>query len=62
MSQFKQYLGDSVYADYDPVAESIVLTLENGDFACDKIYLDATVLRAMDNYRAWLKAQEEPKP
>jgi hypothetical protein len=66
MSEYKQYLGDSVYADV--IDGGIVLTTENGypDDPRNSIYLERQVLRMLDEYRAWLssmvneaKAREE---
>ena len=50
--QFKQYLGDSVYADFDGF--SIVLTTENGYEATNRIVLEPNVLRTFENYQKWL--------
>ncbi len=49
----KQYLGDSVYADFD--GYGITLTTENGFGPSNTIYLESAVLQAMDDYRAYLK-------
>lgn len=46
MSSFKEYLGDSVYADFDGFA--IVLTTENGDGASNTIVLEPQVLNALN--------------
>jgi len=57
-SKFKQYLGDSVYVDFD--GAGLWLTTENGypDDPRNKIYLEPEVILALDRYRAWLKAQK----
>jgi len=52
MSKFKDYLGDSVYADFDGF--HIVLTTENGYGPSNTIALDPTVLKALDIYRVRL--------
>ena len=46
--QFKEYLGDGVYA---AIENGVVrLTAENGFSASDTIYLEAEVLRALNIY------------
>ena len=50
---YKDYLGDSVYADFDGF--SIVLTTENGYGPSNTIALEPNVLRALDHYREALK-------
>lgn len=45
----KDYLGDSVYADFDGF--NVVLTTENGDGPSNTIFLEPTVLAALDQYR-----------
>ena len=47
-SQFKSYLGDSVYADWDGC--SVVLTTENGYGASNTIVLEPQVLEALRLY------------
>jgi hypothetical protein len=49
----KQYLGDSVYADYD--GYHIILTTENGYGPSNMIFLEPQVLKALDDYKAWLR-------
>lgn len=49
---FKQYLGDSVYADFQD--GMIILTTENGDGASNTIACEPEVLAALDRYRNWL--------
>jgi hypothetical protein len=53
--QTKDYLGDSVYADFD--GYHIVLTTENGyhDDPRNQIAMEPQVLSALDRYRARLK-------
>lgn len=46
----KDYLGDSVYAEFDGYA--IVLTTDNGMGASNTIVMEPEVLRALDGYRA----------
>ncbi len=56
MSKFKQYLGDSVYADFD--GHGIWLTTENGGASPNnQIFLDGSVLQNFDQYRKWLLEQ-----
>ncbi len=55
MSNFKDYLGDSVYADFD--GYHIVLTTENGYGPSNTIALEPPVLRALDAYRATLNSR-----
>ena len=57
MSALKQYLGDSVYADFDGF--SIVLTTENGLGPSNVIICDPEVLDALNRYREWLKSNAE---
>lgn len=56
MNTSKQYLGDSVYADFD--GYGIVLTTENGypDDPRNRIVLEPEVLVAFERYVASLKA------
>lgn len=49
----KQYLGDSVYADFDGFG--ITLTTENGFGASNTIYLEPQVLAALEAYKAYLR-------
>lgn len=53
MSQFKDYLGDSVYADWDGYA--ITLTTENGFGPSNRIVLEPDILRALDRYKERIK-------
>lgn len=48
MSQNKDYLGDSVYVDFDGFA--FVLTTENGMGASNTIVLEPEVLNALFHY------------
>lgn len=52
MSDFKQYLGDGAYADFD--GYHIILTAENGIEAADKIALEPDVFEALLKYREQL--------
>lgn len=60
----KEYLGDSVYAQFD--GYGITLTTENGipEDPTNSIYLEPSVLSSLDRYRArlidWCR-QNEPK-
>ena len=53
--QFRVYLGDSVYVGFD--GYHVVLTTENGIEATNKIFLDPSVLRNLDEYREALKLE-----
>lgn len=44
----KEYIGDGVYANFDGF--NIVLTAENGICATDTIYLEPSVLEALNRY------------
>lgn len=48
MSALKEYLGDSVYAEFDGFA--IVLTTENGRVASNTIVLEPQVVDALNNF------------
>ena len=45
---FKEYLGDSVYANFDGYA--ITLTTENGMGASNTIVLEPLILKALEQY------------
>lgn len=51
----KQYLGDSVYADFD--GYNIILTTENGFGPSNKIILEPEVLEALIEYRQKIKEE-----
>jgi len=53
MSQFKQYLGDSVYADFDGFA--VTLTTENGDGPSNTIVLEPQIVKALNRYLPWAR-------
>ena len=53
---YKQYLGDSVYAEYDKYGQ-IVLTTENGLGATNTIYLEPEVVVAFIKYNNWLNSK-----
>ena len=55
----KQYLGDSVYADFD--GYGITLTTENGFGPSNTIYLEPQVLAALEDYKAYLRKATEPE-
>ncbi len=57
MTNLKQYLGDSVYADFD--GYHIVLTTENGYGPSNTIALEPAVLRALSQYQEWLRNPKE---
>jgi protocatechuate 3,4-dioxygenase beta subunit len=48
MENTKQYLGDSVYAEFNGFG--IVLTTENGEGASNTIVLEPEVIRALDQF------------
>lgn len=52
----KQYLGDSVYADFDGFA--VILTTENGLGPSNTIILDPEVYEALQKYVEYAKAEE----
>lgn len=54
----KQYLGDSVYIDFDGFG--LTLTTENGFGPSNTIYLEPEVWVAMKEYVDRLKAKEPP--
>lgn len=55
----KQYLGDSVYADFD--GYGITLTTDNGMGPSNTIYMEPQVLAALDDYKSWLRKATEPE-
>jgi hypothetical protein len=60
VNELKQYLGDSVYADFD--GYSIKLTTENGDGPSNTIWLEPEVMLALEAYRKrfFRGAHEQP--
>lgn len=52
-TKFKEYLGDSVYADYEN--GMIKLTTENGNGASNTIFLELEVYYELGRYVARLK-------
>lgn len=58
MSANKDYLGDSVYADFD--GRGIVLTTDNGTGASNTIYMEPEVLRALNRFYERMTTQPEP--
>ena len=55
----KQYLGDSVYADFD--GYHIILTTENGYGPSNTIALDPAVIQALNQYVAKLRQEREQR-
>lgn len=55
---YKDYLGDSVYADWDGF--SVTLTTENGEGPSNTIILEPDVLAALNRYVERMKI-EKPK-
>lgn len=53
LQALKQYLGDSVYADFDGFA--VTLTTENGLGPTNTIILEPEVVEALLRYREWAK-------
>jgi len=53
MSQIKEYLGDSVYAEWDGLG--VILTTENGMGPSNRIVLEPEVLAELDSYLARLR-------
>ena len=50
MNQFKDYLGDSVYAEFD--GYGITLTTDNGHGPSNTIYLEPNILEALNRFKA----------
>lgn len=50
MTMKKEYLGDSVYAEYDGVRAALVLTTENGYGPTNKIVVEIEVLSNLARY------------
>jgi hypothetical protein len=46
----KQYLGDGVYVDLVPESRSIVLTVEDGVWVTNTIFLEPIVIAALRDY------------
>lgn len=53
----KQYLGDSVYVDYDGFA--FILTIENGHGPSNIVCLEPEILEALDEYRKTVKEENK---
>jgi len=53
--QYKAYLGDSVYIDFD--GYGLVLTTENGIETTNRIYLEPEVFNKLEVYVKELKKQ-----
>jgi hypothetical protein len=67
--ELKTYLGDSVYAEYEPCDGSIKLTTENGHPSdpSNTIILDTAVLDCLEKFRARIanveaSAQQDSDP
>lgn len=50
MPNFRQYLGDGLFADFD--GTQIVLTAENGVRATNTVYLEPSVYEALSRWHA----------
>ena len=50
---YKEYLGDSVYAAFD--GYHLILTTENGNGPSNRIALEPEVMRALTQYQQWLR-------
>lgn len=59
MGEKKQYIGDSVYVDFD--GHGLILTTENGYGPSNKIYLEPEVYFALESYVNSLKASNQPE-
>ena len=59
-SQYKTYLGDGVYVDFD--GYQLVLTAENGIEAHDRIFLEPSVYRNLEAFWKKLIATKEEAP
>ena len=59
MTNLKQYLGDSVYADIQD--GMLKLTTENGAGANNTIYLESEVVNALLRYLEWVKEKTATK-
>ncbi len=57
MSTHKDYLGDSVYADFD--GYGIVLTTENGEGPSNTIFMEPEVIAALNRYLERIKQLRE---
>jgi hypothetical protein len=57
MGQVKDYLGDSVYVEYDTESKELILTTNNGypDDPRNVIYMERYVLEAFDRFRERVK-------
>ncbi len=58
--RYKDYLGDSVYADFD--GYHIVLTTENGFGPTNTIALEPEVLAALNRFSERIKNMHTPDP
>ena len=57
----KQYIGDSVWADFD--GYRIVLTTENGipSRPSNKIAIEPSILKALNRYHKWVREELKNK-
>jgi len=53
----KIYLGDGVYAEYDPTRDMIRLTTENGISVDNEIWLEPEVANALKRYIEKIRPQ-----
>ena len=56
MTAQEQYLGDGVYADHD--GYHVVLSVRNGYSATQTIYLEPSVLKALNDYAGKMMSHE----
>jgi len=62
-TKFKDYLGNGVYVDVGSYPGDVILTTEDGVDVQNTIYLDPSILAALDRWRARIRiaaAQREP--
>jgi hypothetical protein len=57
MERQKEYIGDSVYAEYDPATNQIILTTENGLGPSNIIILEPEVYDALVNFANRIESQ-----
>lgn len=55
MTQYKTYLGDAVYADVN--SYGIILTTEDGIKATNTIYLEKSVIEALEKFIKMMKEE-----
>jgi hypothetical protein len=59
MNEYKQYIGDSIYVEWD--GYGLLLTTENGCGTSNSIYMGPRTLKRLEEYQAWLKHIPEEK-